>query len=180
MSVMSSRITCLTIVYSSVYSGADQRKHHSSASLAFVRKIHPWSVNSPDIGTVTQKSFSFDDVIMWTDRPTSSWWLQICWCQVISNNHADSSIIKNLHNRLKQCWRDVGRSTNCQFFYCWWARLFASKVHHPGNVIILAVNGLAPKRHQYTSKHHSETSSIPVYSSSLKPCYTTYIPHYSH
>ena len=35
-----SQITSLTIVYSTVYSDADQRKHQSSASLAFVRGIH--------------------------------------------------------------------------------------------------------------------------------------------
>ena len=33
-------ITSLTIVYSTVYSDADERKHQSSASLAFVRGIH--------------------------------------------------------------------------------------------------------------------------------------------
>ena len=36
MGAMASQITSLTIVYSTVYSGADQRKHQSSASLAFV------------------------------------------------------------------------------------------------------------------------------------------------
>ena len=40
MGAMASQITSLTIVYSTVYSGADQRKHQSSASLAFVRGIH--------------------------------------------------------------------------------------------------------------------------------------------
>ena len=50
MNVMSSLITSLTIVYSIVYSGADQRKHQSSASLAFVRGIHRWPVNSPHKG----------------------------------------------------------------------------------------------------------------------------------
>ena len=40
MSTMSSQITSLTIVYSTVYSGANERKHQSSASLAFVRGIH--------------------------------------------------------------------------------------------------------------------------------------------
>ena len=39
MSSMTSQITSLTIVYSTVYSGADQKKHQSSASLAFVREI---------------------------------------------------------------------------------------------------------------------------------------------
>ena len=37
---MASQITSLTIVYSTVYSDADQRKHQSSASLAFVWGIH--------------------------------------------------------------------------------------------------------------------------------------------
>ena len=40
MDSMASQITSLTIVYSAVYSGADQRKHQSSTSLAFVRGIH--------------------------------------------------------------------------------------------------------------------------------------------
>ena len=37
MGAMTSQITSLTLVYSTVYSGADQRKRQSSASLAFVR-----------------------------------------------------------------------------------------------------------------------------------------------
>ena len=40
MSTMAAQITSLTIVYSTVYSGSDQRKHQSSALLAFVREIH--------------------------------------------------------------------------------------------------------------------------------------------
>ena len=53
-----------TIVYSTGYSSADQRKHQSSASLAFVRVIHWWSVNSLHKWPVTRKMFPFDDVIM--------------------------------------------------------------------------------------------------------------------
>ena len=45
-------------------SGADQRKHQSSTSLAFARGIHRWPVNSPHEGPVTWKMFPFDDVIM--------------------------------------------------------------------------------------------------------------------
>ena len=45
--------------------GADQRKHQSSASLAFVRGIHRRPVNSPHKGPVTRKMFPFDDVIMY-------------------------------------------------------------------------------------------------------------------
>ena len=63
MSVMTSQITSLTVVYS-VYSGTDQRKHQSSASLAFVWGIHRWPVNSPHKWPVMPKMFPFDDVIM--------------------------------------------------------------------------------------------------------------------
>ena len=74
MGTMASQITSLTIVYSAVYSGADQRKHQSSASLAFVRGI-PWEfqgihrgpVNSLHKCPVMQKMFPFDDVIMLSD-----------------------------------------------------------------------------------------------------------------
>ena len=56
-----------------VFSGADQRKHQSSASLAFVRGIHRWPVNSPHKRPVTRKMFSFDDVIMrWSDLGKST------------------------------------------------------------------------------------------------------------
>ena len=64
MSAIASQITSITIVYSTVYSGADQRKHESSASLAFVRGIHRGPVNSPHKCPVTRKMFPFDDVIM--------------------------------------------------------------------------------------------------------------------
>ena len=64
MTTMASQITSLTFVYSTVYSDADQRKHQSSASLAFVWGIHRGPVNSPHKGPVTRKRFSFDDVIM--------------------------------------------------------------------------------------------------------------------
>ena len=40
MNTMTTQITSLTVVYSIFYSGADQRKHQSSASLAFVQGIH--------------------------------------------------------------------------------------------------------------------------------------------
>ena len=64
MSAMSSQITGLTRVYSTVYSGADQRKHRRSASLAFVRGIHRWPVNSPHKRAVTRKMFLFDGATM--------------------------------------------------------------------------------------------------------------------
>ena len=63
MSVMASQIASVLIVYPTVCSGADQRKHQSSASLAFARGIHLWPVNTPRKGPVTRKMFPFDDVI---------------------------------------------------------------------------------------------------------------------
>ena len=73
---IASQITSLTIVYPTVYSGADQRKHQSSALLAFVRAVHRWPVNFPHKWPVTQKSFHL---------MTSSWQKRIptgfqLWC----------------------------------------------------------------------------------------------------
>ena len=65
MGPTASQITSLTSVYSIVYSGTYQRKHQSSASLAFVRGIHRGPVNSPHKWPVTRKMFPFDDVIMY-------------------------------------------------------------------------------------------------------------------
>ena len=64
MGAIASQIISLTIVYSTVYSGADQSKPQSSASLAFVWGIHRRPVNSPHKWPVTRKMFPFDDVIM--------------------------------------------------------------------------------------------------------------------
>ena len=66
ISTTATLITSLTIVYSILYLTADQRKHQSSVSLAFVRGIHRRPVNSPHKGPVTRKMFPSDDVIMVT------------------------------------------------------------------------------------------------------------------
>ena len=68
MGAMASQITSLTIVYSTFYSEADQRKLQSSTSLAFVREIHQWPVNSRHKLQVTRKMFLLDDVIMKHER----------------------------------------------------------------------------------------------------------------
>ena len=80
MGVMASQITSLTIVYSTVYSGTDQRKHQSSTSLVFSRGIHWWLVNSPHKGPVTQKMFPCDEIIM--NKPALIL-IMVCW-QVLS------------------------------------------------------------------------------------------------
>ena len=71
MGATASQTTSLTIVYATVYSGAYQRKHQSSA--------WPLWGNSPVTGEfpaqrpVTRKKFPFDDVIMecWVKCPQS-------------------------------------------------------------------------------------------------------------
>ena len=54
---MASQITGATIVFSTVCSDADQRKHQGSASLVFVWGIHRQPVNTSHKGLVTCKCF---------------------------------------------------------------------------------------------------------------------------
>ena len=77
MSAMASQINSVASVCLTVGSGGDQRKHQSSASLAFVWGIHRWPVNSPHKWRVTRKMFSFDDVIMWEEGGHN--WVSISW-----------------------------------------------------------------------------------------------------
>ena len=63
MGTIASQITCISIVYSTVYSGVDQRKHQSFASRGPVNSRHKWPV--------TRKMFPFDDVIMHSVRETT-------------------------------------------------------------------------------------------------------------
>ena len=62
MVTIASQITGLTIVYSTVYSDADQRKHQSPASLAFVNSPHK-----------SRKMFPLDDVIMYPPHVGCYW-----------------------------------------------------------------------------------------------------------
>ena len=61
---MASQITGVSIICSTVCSGADQREHQMPGSLDSARGIHRWPVVSPRKGPVTRKMFPFDDVIV--------------------------------------------------------------------------------------------------------------------
>ena len=87
MGTIVSQITSLTIVYSTVYLDADQRKHQSSTSLAFVWGLHRRPVNSPHKGPVTLKMFPFDDVIIASED---------------SPNHKNSIYPAPNHNKYQQ------------------------------------------------------------------------------
>ena len=123
MGAIASQITSVTIVYSTVYSDADQRKHQSSASLAFVWGIRRGQVNSPLKWPVTLKMFPFDDVIMCSrifpptriTRPTADavypkahtsgeisgvWWA-LDWPgevnDYLGDSHGNTSVIRTAH-----------------------------------------------------------------------------------
>ena len=100
MSLIASQITSLTIVYSTVYSSADQRKYQSSASLAFVRGIHRGPVNSPHKGPVTRKTFPFDDVIMYVrhqDNMKQILTRQMWLCIMIENSDDYCQVLVSVH-----------------------------------------------------------------------------------
>ena len=133
ISAMASQIISFAIVYPSVYSGADQRKHQSSASLAFVRGIHRWPVNSPHKGPVTQKMFPFDDFIMSRKhliRATMcSSHCNIPYTSIYSNMVQSGVLSQRTHRRLVVTYRDHKRYIQsccvyntshriCTRFYC--------------------------------------------------------------
>ena len=100
MSVISSQITSLTIVYSTVYSAVDQRKHQSPASLAFVRGIHRGPVNSLHKWPATRKMFPFDDVIMlrWyliINIRSAAWFRQVS-SAILNDVIQSTQVIRNL------------------------------------------------------------------------------------
>ena len=121
MGAMASQITSLTIVYSTVCWGKDQRKHQSSASLAFVRGIHRRPVNSPHTWPVTRKMFPFDDVIMIMGVPTMVIMLIFFLIETLTLNCKNMFICKmdtynNIHDTC-QCMRCASCPINCSNSY---------------------------------------------------------------
>ena len=77
MIAMASQITSLTIVYSTVYLSTDERKYQSSASLAFVRGVHRWPVNSP------QRTSNAENVSIW-------WHHRATWPNSSQSSHSSA------------------------------------------------------------------------------------------
>ena len=103
MGAMASQITSLTIVYSIVYSGGDHRKHQSSASLAFVRGIHRWPVNSPHKGPVTSNA---ENVSIW-------WRHHVSWAAFLGYNHVIRVIIiYTLESLPSLTWNEFNNKSN--------------------------------------------------------------------
>ena len=136
MGVMASQITSPTIVYLTVYSGADQRKHQSSTSLAFVWGIYQWPVNSLHNRPVMRKMFPFDDVIMEMTKK-----VKICFyssqnkfsttrvkCKNMINEKYDtpnqykSDTLMHFYHQWRlgtQILNDSLWNTSCSIYWCW-------------------------------------------------------------
>ena len=95
-----------------VCSGAEQRKHQSSASLVFVRGIHRWSANFPHKGPITRKIFH--------------WWRH----HGISIE-SDYTVLTNTHNNTLTTCIIIGHysdSTGAS----WWLISTPIRLTHPG------------------------------------------------
>ena len=105
MSVMVSQITGVSIVCSIVCSGVDQRKYQSSASLAFVRRIHQWPVDSPHKGPVTE------NVSIWWRHHVQStdWWILQVFFQKNANLDLVGLWYKSCHAKfMGPTWAHLG------------------------------------------------------------------------
>ena len=107
MATMESHITSLTIVYSTIYSDADKRKHQSFASLAFVRGIHRWPVNSPHKRPVTRKMFPFDDVIMDISKHVEHCFLSMCIMRAALVMHICDTRPRWVSNKRKEYYINI-------------------------------------------------------------------------
>ena len=140
MSAVASQITSLTIVCSTVYPDADQRKHQSSASLAFVWGIHRGPVNSPHKWPVTRKMSPFDDVIMsvcrkfsygQTNKLTTRGWTQNLLLSAEVTNagemtyDTDTSVL--LRNTCIKKWMEIETRIYMYMYVCMYVCLHATK-----------------------------------------------------
>ena len=107
MGAMASQITSLAIVYSIVYSGTDQRKNQSSASLAFVRGIHRWPGEFP-----AQMASNADNISIWRRH---------------HGNRLQVAASPILGKRCKACtfsvgplWWSLQNKFLSQYFCTWW------------------------------------------------------------
>ena len=117
MAAIASQITSLTIVFSTVYSDADQRKHQSSASLAFVQGIPGKTGEFP-----TQMASKGENVSIWwrhhvvghttflTSQHKFRQWLGAFRQQTITWANVDPDLCHHMvslgHHELTRIWMD--------------------------------------------------------------------------
>ena len=143
-----SQITSLTIVYSTVYSGADQRKHQSFASLAFVRVIHRWPVNCPHKWPVTRKMFPFDDIIIIAVYLITWDEVSYHWCPNVLNlgrNHSTTNVaLIAIVFRSHWLTNPINVAQWCFHFVLW----HSVSIYAVNLAIINSSDGLSPVWHQ--------------------------------
>ena len=103
MGAIASQMTSLTIVFSTVYSDPDQRKHQSSASLAFVRGIHRFPVNSPHKWHSRLIPMYNARFILWPPSLSSNMGRERRWPRWIK---------KALHIGIKRLWQMASNAEN--------------------------------------------------------------------
>ena len=106
------------MIYWTVYSGADQRKHQSSASLAFVRGIHRWPVNSPHKGLVTRKCFHLM-TSSWLDGVAKQWAGASTEIDTIEPGLFQAMAMMAEFINAKRARTELSRFNN-QYLGCWW------------------------------------------------------------
>ena len=131
---MACQITGVSIICTAVCSGSYKRKLQNYVSLAFVRRIHRWPVNSSHKGPVKPKWFPFDDVIMarhktYLYRDNSRF--DLCNQQLPTYDH-----------RKSQLWHDYVKITS-------WRHIFYDQMDMPcalkyGHVMLNKFPSLAP------------------------------------
>ena len=102
MSAMTSQITSLTIVYSTVYSDADQRKHQSPASLTF------FAGNSPMTGEFPAQMASNAEIV-------SIWWRHHDECLI---SQMCSVVLNDLTSIQKQAKNWISYTNDFQELIC--------------------------------------------------------------
>ena len=136
MSAVASQITGVAFVCSTVYPGVDQRKLQSSVSLAFVRGIHRWPVDSPHKGPVTRIFFhlmtpSWDTTLL--PEPL------LAYCQLDFRKQASLKFLS-----MQDIFSRKYMSNNiCKILYSRVTHIRVSKL-----TIIGSDNGLSPGRRQ--------------------------------
>ena len=117
MSVMASQITSTSVVCATICSSVYQRKHQSSASLAFVRGTHQLLVDSLCKWPVMWKMFPFDKVIMtlltWTLNQTQWGVLSMCYPAV-------TTLVGTLGHLVKSSQLISGTHTHIYIYIILW------------------------------------------------------------
>ena len=145
MGAMASQITSLPIVYSTVYSSTVQRKHQSSASLAFVWGIHRWPVNSPH-----KKTSNAENVSIWRRHPE---------LRKYNSSHLWQKFVWTWNNVIMRCiWiKSIQRALGLYDLHC------STYIWHFTSIYMVYVHmhSLTPNIHYWILTHFHLTGNIP-------------------